>query len=121
VPWIGNCANPLTIFGAGTPTVSLMIGATSVTWWNCGRSPPLSAIHFGQVTIIGFRVPPKWLANCLVNWNGVSIAQVWPTAYSLLAFGPLISAIFFRMTPGSSRIPFKSSPSRSGRRYRRSV
>ena len=36
--------------------------------------PPRSLMRAGQEMIIGLRVPPKWLATCLVHWNGVSIA-----------------------------------------------
>jgi len=32
-------------------------------------------IRAGHETIIGLRVPPKWLATCLVHWNGVSMAH----------------------------------------------
>ena len=46
----------------------------SMTCMNWLRRPPLSLILAGQDTIMGLRVPPKWLAICFVHWNGVSIA-----------------------------------------------
>ena len=36
-----------------------------------GSSGGHVAIRFGHATTIGSRVPPRWLAICLPNWNGV--------------------------------------------------
>jgi len=36
--------------------------------------PALVLDTSGHEMIIGLRVPPKWLATCLVHWNGVFIA-----------------------------------------------
>ncbi len=60
----------------------------SIVWRNWLRSPPLSLIRAGQETIIGLRVPPKWLATCLVHWNGVSIACAQADGKWLKCFGP---------------------------------
>ncbi len=48
---------------------------------------------FGQWTTIGLRVPPKWLATCLVHWKGASIAQAQPTGTCGSLVGPPISSI----------------------------
>ncbi len=51
----------------------------------------MALIPFGQCTTIGLRVPPKWLATCLVHWNGEFIAQAlclengWHEAHTLRA------------------------------------
>ena len=79
-PSIGFCAIPLTNVGWRIPAASRIVGAMSMTWWNCERNPPLIAIRAGQETIRGLRVPPKWEAICLVHWKGVLIAQAQPTA-----------------------------------------
>ena len=44
------------------------VGATSITWVNCDRRPPLSEMPFGQWTIVPLRVPPQCEATCLVHW-----------------------------------------------------
>src|SRR5262245_30137779 len=69
-PSIGRWGTPSTLDGSAMPTTSRMVGTTSIAWWNWDRNPPLSVILFGQETIIGLRVPPRWLATCLVHWNG---------------------------------------------------
>ncbi len=79
VPSIGDCSTPLTIVGSGSPAASRIVGATSITWVNCERSPPGSSIPFGQCTMVPLRVPPQCEATCLVHWNGVHIAQAQPT------------------------------------------
>ena len=79
VPSIGDCCTPLTIVGSGSPAASRIVGATSITWVNCERSPPFSSIPFGQCTIVPLRVPPQCEATCLVHWNGVFIAHAQPT------------------------------------------
>ena len=79
VPSMGDCCTPLTIVGSGSPAASRIVGATSMTWVNCERSPPFSSIPFGQWTIVPLRVPPQCDATCLVHWNGVFIAHAQPT------------------------------------------
>ncbi len=79
VPSMGACWTPLTAIGSGRPATSRIVGAMSITWVNCERSPPCSAIPAGQCTIVPLRVPPQCDATCLVHWNGVSIAQAQPT------------------------------------------
>ena len=39
-PSIGFCFTPLTSVGSGMPAASRMVGAMSMTWWNCERTPP---------------------------------------------------------------------------------
>ena len=68
VPSIGACCTPLTKSGSGSPAASRMVGATSMTWQNWERMPPLLAIPAGQCTMVPFRVPPQWEATCLVHW-----------------------------------------------------
>ncbi len=51
-----------------------MVGATSLTWWNCVRSPPASTTPFGQLRAMALRVPPQSEATCLVHWKGASSA-----------------------------------------------
>ncbi len=80
VPSMGDCCTPLTIVGSGSPAASRIVGATSITWVNCERSPPGSSMPFGQCTMVPLRVPPQCEATCLVHWNGVSIAHAQPTA-----------------------------------------
>ena len=60
---------------------------------NWVRTPPASVILAGQETIIGLRVPPKWLATCLVHWNGVFIACAQAEGKWLKCFGPPSSSI----------------------------
>ena len=80
VPSIGDCMTPFTIAGSGRPAASRIVGATSMTWENCERSPPFSSIPLGQCTIVPLRVPPQCDATCFVHWNGVFIAHDQPTA-----------------------------------------
>ena len=79
VPSIGACSTPLTIVGCGRPAASSTVGATSMTWVNCDRTPPFSVIPLGQWTIVPLRVPPQCEATCLVHWNGAFIAHAQPT------------------------------------------
>ena len=79
VPSIGACRTPLTIVGCGSPAASRTVGATSMTWVNCDRSPPFSVMPAGQCTIVPLRVPPQCEATCLVHWNGAFIAHAQPT------------------------------------------
>ena len=51
----------------------------SITWWNCDRISPLALMPFGQEMTRPLRVPPKWLATCLVHLNGVLVAQAHGT------------------------------------------
>ena len=44
VPCIGSCSMPSTRVGSGMPAMSRMVGATSIMWVNCERSPPASLI-----------------------------------------------------------------------------
>ena len=92
-PSIGFCGMPLTAFGAGTLHASRIVGTTSMTWWNWVRSSPFALMPLGQWTTIGLRVPPKWLATCLVHWNGASIAQAQPTGTCGSDSGPPIWSI----------------------------
>jgi hypothetical protein len=66
-PSSGFCAMPLTTLGAETCAASKIVGTMSMTWWNWVRSSPFALIPLGQWTTIGLRVPPKWLATCLVH------------------------------------------------------
>ena len=50
---------------------------------------------FGQEMTRPLRVPPKWLATCLVHWNGVLVAQAQGTPYRLDDFQPPMSSMFF--------------------------
>ena len=77
---MGRCSTPFTIVGSGSVAASSTVGATSITWENWLRISPLALIPFGQCRTIPLRVPPKWLATCLVHWNGVSPAQAQPMA-----------------------------------------
>ena len=70
----------------------------SITWRNWERMPPLSLILAGQEMTSGFRVPPKWLATCLVHWNGVFIACAQALGKWLNHFGPPISSICLRLS-----------------------
>ena len=79
VPSMGDCWTPLTMVGSGRPAASRMVGARSMTWVNCERSPPGSAIFAGQCTMVPLRVPPQCEATCLVHWKGAFIAQAQPT------------------------------------------
>ncbi len=42
----------------------------------------------GQCMTMPLRVPPKWLATCLVHWNGVLPAQAQPMAKCGKVVGP---------------------------------
>ena len=84
---------PLTTFGSGILHASRIVGTTSMTWWNWVRISPFALIPLGQWTTIGLRVPPKWLATCLVHWNGASIAHAQPTGTCGSLVGPPISSI----------------------------
>ena len=64
-----------------------------MTWWNWVRISPFALIPFGQWTTSGLRVPPKWLATCLVHWNGASIAHAQPTGTCGSLVGPPISSM----------------------------
>ena len=79
VPSIGFWATPWTLVGSGMPAASRIVGAMSMTWWNCARISPRARIAAGQWTIVPLRVPPKCDATCLVHWYGVSIACAQPT------------------------------------------
>ena len=80
VPSIGACCTPFTKSGSGMPAASSTVGATSMTWQNCERVPPLLRMPAGQCTIVPLRVPPQCDATCLVHWYGVHIAHAHPTA-----------------------------------------
>ena len=41
MPSIGFWAMPLTIVGCAMPAASRIVGATSMTWWNWERKPPV--------------------------------------------------------------------------------
>ena len=79
-PSIGTWAVPFTTFGSGSFAASSTVGATSITWWNCVRSPPFVRIPFGQWTTRPLRVPPKLDATCFVQVKGVSNATAQPAA-----------------------------------------
>jgi hypothetical protein len=70
----------LTITGAGMPVASRIVGTMSMMWWNWWRIPSGSLMRLGQAIATPCRVPPKCDATCLVHLNGVSKAQVQPTA-----------------------------------------
>ena len=74
---------PLTMTGSGRPAASSTVGATSITWWNWGRTSPLAWMPPGQCTIVPLRVPPQCEAICFVHWYGAFIAWAQPTAYRL--------------------------------------
>ena len=80
VPSMGDCWTPLTNAGSGFPAASRMVGATSMTWQNCVRVPPLPVMPRGQCTMVPLRVPPQCEATCLVHWYGASMAHAQPTA-----------------------------------------
>ena len=66
-PSSGACWMLFTTVGAGIFAASRIVGATSITWWNWFSSFPLSAMPFGQCTIVPLRVPPQCEATCLVH------------------------------------------------------
>jgi hypothetical protein len=39
-PCSGSCMTPFTMVGCGSPAASRIVGATSMTWWNCERISP---------------------------------------------------------------------------------
>ena len=43
------------------------VGATSITWWNWLLISPCALMRSGQCKTMPLRVPPKWLATCLVH------------------------------------------------------
>src|SRR5262249_37872210 len=88
IPSIGFGGVPLSTFGGVMPITSYRVGTISTVWRNCSRRPPLSLIRAGHETTIGLRVPPKWLATCLVHWNGVFIACAHAEGKWLKYFGP---------------------------------
>ncbi len=77
---MGRCFTPFTILGCGSFAASSTVGATSTTWWNWLRISPLALMPLGQWSTMPLRVPPKWLATCLVHWKGVLPAQAQPMA-----------------------------------------
>ena len=76
-PSSGCCWTPLTLDGAGRPAASSRVGATSITWWKCGRISPRALMPAGQWTMVPFRVPPQCDATCFVHWYG-SVHRVRP-------------------------------------------
>src|SRR5262249_9438746 len=93
MPSMGFCLMPLTTFGSGNLHASRMVGPRSVTWWNGVRVSRLALMPWGQWTPIGFRVPPKCDATCLVHWNGAHIAHAQPRGTCGSLVGPPISAM----------------------------
>ena len=83
MPSIGCWVTPFTTAGWGSCAASRIVGTMSMTWWNCERISPRALMPFGQEMTMPLRVPPKWLATCLVHWNGVFIAQAQGTGYRL--------------------------------------
>ena len=79
VPSMGDCSTPLTMVGSGNPAASRIVGAMSMTWVNCERSPPRSSMPCGQCTMVPLRVPPQCEATCLVHCSGEFIAHAQPT------------------------------------------
>jgi hypothetical protein len=71
---------PSTITGAGMPVTSSRVGTMSITWPNWVRMPPASVMCPGHEIAMPWRVPPKKDGTCFVHLNGVSKAQVQPTA-----------------------------------------
>ncbi len=62
----------------------------------------------GQCRTIPFRVPPKWLATCLVHWNGVSPAQAQPTAKCGYVVGPPQSSMWLIISSAFPTMPFSA-------------
>jgi hypothetical protein len=60
---MGICGMPFTVPGICVPTSSSSVGATSLTWWNCVRTPPASDVSSpaGQWMTNGSRTPPPWV------------------------------------------------------------
>ena len=63
--------------------------------------------------IIGLRVPPKWLATCLVHWKGVFIACAQDDGKWLKCFGPPNSSIALMLSCHFSAKPLKNMFSQS--------
>ena len=81
----------------------------SMMWRNCERRPPLSLIRAGQETIIGLRVPPKWLATCLVHWKGAFMACAQADGKWLKCLGPPSSSMALMLSCHFSEMPLKKS------------
>jgi len=77
-PSIGICMMPFTFCGSLIPAHSSIVGAMSITWWNCALTSPLAPNPAGQRTAMPLRVPPQWEATCFVHWNGQFIACAQP-------------------------------------------
>ncbi|MNV37196.1 hypothetical protein D3C71_1287070 [compost metagenome] len=92
-PSIGVCAVPFTLRGSSIPAAARMVGATSITWVNWVRVWPPAWNFAGHFTIIGLRVPPRWLATCLVQGKGVSIAKAQPAGKWLKCISVPISSM----------------------------
>ena len=43
-PSMGVCTVPFTLLGSGSPAASRIVGAMSMTWWNCERISPFALI-----------------------------------------------------------------------------
>ena len=71
MPSMGSWPIPSTAVGSGSPAASRTVGAMSMQWVNWVRMTLSALIRRGQVTTMGFRVPPRWLDVCLPHWNGV--------------------------------------------------
>jgi hypothetical protein len=67
----------------------------------------------GHATIIGLRVPPKWLATCFVHWKGVFIACAQEDEKWLKCFGPPKSSIALMLSCHFSAKPLKNMFSQS--------
>jgi hypothetical protein len=65
-------------------------------------------IFAGHEITMGFRVPPKWLAICLVHWNGVHMACAHALGTWLKYFGPPSSLMALRLSCHFSGKPLKN-------------
>ena len=88
MPSIGSCGMPSTVSGSGMPAASSTVGPMSMQWVNWLRTSLLALMRLGQATTIGSRVPPRWLAVCLPNWNGVLKACAHAAAMCGAVWGP---------------------------------
>src|SRR5688572_670890 len=79
IPAIGVCLIPLTIFGAGMPTASRIVGTTSITLAYCRRISPLVLMPAGQCTAMPALLPPP-CAIVIAYVAGVEPAMAQPTA-----------------------------------------